>query len=173
MTDSNFNLAAVLKTLDRAVLNKFLLEYAATGNLLAVDALLDAGADKEVKDREGCTGLMCAASNGHALTTAHLLARGADIYAKDRFGWNSLHFAARNGHTATAEQLITKGADIYAKTDDGDTAQDLARLCDHFAIVKLLERASDPPSEPRKPAPTGDIRAALMALQQGRSLAPR
>jgi hypothetical protein len=53
MTNSKFNLAAALGTLDRTALDKLLLESAAAGSLADVDDLLTAGADLATKDGAG------------------------------------------------------------------------------------------------------------------------
>jgi hypothetical protein len=71
MTKKKFKLGAALnslRTTDRSALDELLLDSAADGNFPAVEALLNAGANIDVKDFEGWTPLNFAVINGHTAT---------------------------------------------------------------------------------------------------------
>jgi ankyrin repeat protein len=80
---------------------------AAHGNEETVAALLDAGADPNVKNKLGRTPLMLAASSGATARVKVLLARGADpnLAPTDSEGWTALMAAARIGYLETVQAL--------------------------------------------------------------------
>ncbi|XP_077786481.1 fibronectin type 3 and ankyrin repeat domains protein 1 isoform X3 [Podarcis muralis] len=66
---------------------------AITGKADVATTLLDAGADVNVKDKDGKTPLMVAALNNHEELVALLLERGADPDVKNEFGKGALEMA--------------------------------------------------------------------------------
>ncbi len=75
-----------------------------------IDALIQAGANTEVRNRSGRTPLMEAALRGYVSATQLLLANGANPGAKDRRGRTALAMANFAGHREVASLLITRGA---------------------------------------------------------------
>src|SRR5262245_37987103 len=70
---------------DKAPLGDELITAAKRGDVAAVTALLDKGADVNAKTPYGVTALIAAADKGHAEVIKVLLARKADAKAKDTF----------------------------------------------------------------------------------------
>ncbi|PNH10008.1 Ankyrin repeat domain-containing protein 29 [Tetrabaena socialis] len=161
-----------------------------SGNAVAVEALLRAGADIEARDEEGCaTALHIASWEGHEIMVEALLSAGADKEAKDEVNRGeslsssppsgggggaaataranrSSRAAAAAGsmcHEAVVEALLAAGADKEAKTVDGATALYIASENGHEAVVEaLLAAGAD------KDAKEGDGWTALhIASQNG------
>lgn len=83
---------------------------AARGDINAVKALLDKGAD--VNEWDFGTALMTAAFRGHTDVVKLLIDRGADVNAMFQLGGSALGLAAEEGHADIVKLLIVKGADI-------------------------------------------------------------
>lgn len=66
------------------------------GHEAVVNALLDAGADIEKKDRHQWTSLMWATANGHSSIAKSLLDRGASVEAKSSTGRTAFDFVTPN-----------------------------------------------------------------------------
>ncbi|KAJ6668981.1 hypothetical protein lerEdw1_007790 [Lerista edwardsae] len=66
---------------------------AMTGKVDVATLLIDAGADVNVKDKDGKTPLMVASLNNHENLVALLLERGADVDIKNEFGKGALEMA--------------------------------------------------------------------------------
>ncbi|GAX86287.1 hypothetical protein CEUSTIGMA_g13699.t1 [Chlamydomonas eustigma] len=119
-----------------------LLAAAKAGNLIEVKDLLDKGADKEAKDKNGSTALHGAAENGHKDVVALLIEKGADKEAKNDSGLTALHWAALNGHKDVVALLIEKGAnkeaDALSFFGNGCTALHGAAANGRKDVVALL-----------------------------------
>src|SRR5262245_48329093 len=95
-----------LGTNHQGLLNTLLLEYAARGDFAAVDALVDEGANADVKTVLGWTALHFAALSGNTVSFRKLVDKGATIDAKTAFGLTALHLASRGGHAEIFEHAI-------------------------------------------------------------------
>lgn len=87
------------------------------GNLQAVIAVLDSGADIEECDMHGDSGLplRIACFNGHAAIVAELLKRGANPHAPNTDGAGApIRIATRWQHLDIVGQLIAHGAEMPA-----------------------------------------------------------
>jgi len=102
------------------------------GDVRSVQALLEAGADKEAGDDQGLTPLHKAVSHGHAAVVETLLAAGSDTEARSK-GSTPLHAAASHGHAVVAEKLLAAGADVEARDEKGLTPLLLAAVNGHAA----------------------------------------
>jgi ankyrin repeat protein len=92
-------------------LNDQFWEAVRKGDLPAVTALLDKGADVNAKFRYGSTALFKAAERGHTEVVKLLLARGADATVKDSYyGANAMTWALQNDHFDTALAILEKDA---------------------------------------------------------------
>lgn len=90
-------------------LNDQFWEAVRKGDLAAVTALLDKGADVNAKFRYGATALFKAAERGHTEIVKLLLARGADVTVKDTFySATAMTWALSNGHVETVRALLEK-----------------------------------------------------------------
>lgn len=93
-------------------LNDQLYEAVRKGDVAAVTAALDKGADVNAKFRYGTTALFKAAERGNAAVTKVLLDRGADVQVKDTFyGATAMSWALDSNHLDVVRLLLQKGAD--------------------------------------------------------------
>jgi ankyrin repeat protein len=95
-------------------------------NLAFVEALLDKGADINVRDQDGSTLLYDAISGGKTASIRLLLKRGVDVNAHINVeyvdGFTALMFAIENHDQNLIKELLASGADINVANTDGDTA---------------------------------------------------
>jgi ankyrin repeat protein len=113
------------------------------GNVEAVRARLEAGADPNARDDKRQTALLLASERdqGALALAALLLEHGADANAADEYGRTALHHAAQRGDTALAEMLLTHGADLKALNHWRQTPLQLAALNQRHETAIALERA--------------------------------
>lgn len=119
---------------------------AARGDLEAVNAQLDSGADADGIGDSGYSALALAARWGHLAVVDALLERGADANLATRSRYNStpLMEASRDGHRAIAERLYAAGADVNAGDRYGDHSLNWAAYYGHAPFVAaLLTRKPD------------------------------
>jgi ankyrin repeat protein len=94
------------------------MQAAALNNLEALKTLLDAGADVNLKNKQGRTALMLAASEGLVNNVRALVLGGADINAIDEDDMDALAHAAENDHAAVVRFLKSKGvSETVAKVE--------------------------------------------------------
>lgn len=108
----------------------------------AARALLEAGADVNVRGDDGDTALHF--STGHWAPNEPsirvLIIAGADIHARNDVGMTPLHSAVRAGRIDAVRLLIEAGADPNVKDQSNNTALSLARMHPRGdAMVELLE----------------------------------
>lgn len=104
-----------------------LLLAAIKGSVIVVEALLDGGADPEIRDgveQGGGTPLLRAIDNNHISVVRRLLSRKVDWMSKDRYHRTVIHGAAVNGHDAILRLLLEQATDldIDAQGSNGRTA---------------------------------------------------
>lgn len=81
------------------------------GRLEKMKVLLCAGADTNVRDREGKTALMYAVKDSYNQQKVRLLIEaGADVTAKDNNGNTALSLAKQSGYTKIVQLLLDAGA---------------------------------------------------------------
>ena len=113
------------------------------GDVVALEALLDAGADVNAKDDNNQTALMNAAREGQTPVVRLLIARGADLNHTAKFNLSALMLAVLNGRDAIVGLLVDAGADLTIKGSGapgvaGKTALDLALAADRVIAIALL-----------------------------------
>jgi ankyrin repeat protein len=131
-----------------APLDAQLVEAASAGDLHAVTAALDAGADPNQARGDGITALHAASERGQVEVVVQLLRAGADVAATTRIGaYTPLHLASRGGYREVAGKLLAAGADPRAKTtNSGVTPLHLAAAAidGEGAVELLLDHGADP-----------------------------
>jgi ankyrin repeat protein len=93
----------------KQALNDKFWEATRVGDVAAVKAALDSGADVNAKFRYGATALFKAAERGHVEVVKLLLERGADVTVKDTFyGATAMTWALDNDRTEVIGLLLAK-----------------------------------------------------------------
>ena len=96
----------------KRALNDQLYEAVRKGDVAAVTAALDKGADVNAKFRYGATALFKAAERGHTEIAKVLLDRGADVKVKDTFYQaTAMTWALDGKHVAVIRLLLEKDTD--------------------------------------------------------------
>ncbi|MBE9503104.1 MAG: tetratricopeptide repeat protein, partial [Proteobacteria bacterium] len=127
---------SVMASLTGCVTLPPLMDAAGKGDINAVKALLDKGAD--ANEWYYGTALMQAASRkGNNDVVKLLIDRGADINAMNKGGASALGIAAEYGHTAIVETLIDKGADVDRAINGMEIRQRAVR--DYPDIVRKVK----------------------------------
>jgi len=80
--------------------------------------LVQAGAQIQAVDQEGCGALHFAAFNGHGAICKELVVMGCPVDQVDQGDRTPLHFAASGGHEYVIQQLLELGADHDAEDKD-------------------------------------------------------
>jgi ankyrin repeat protein len=88
---------------------------------VAVNALLDRGADVDEAEGDGATALHWAAQLDDLATVESLLQAGATADQPNRFNVRPLELAANNGNQEIVERLLDAGADANARSREGQT----------------------------------------------------
>jgi ankyrin repeat protein len=94
---------------------------AGLGRTAAVERLLAAGVDVNVKGPRDDTALHYASVNGHVETVRLLLARGADVNAPTKYQWAPLNWAMFAHNYEITKMLIKAGADVNHRNAQGLT----------------------------------------------------
>lgn len=126
-------------------LNATPLHYAALyGSPEAINVLLEAGADPNVRNSSGATPLVLAAFD--FARTRLLVEHGAAVNAATNQGLTPLLVAsAAHGNVATVRYLLDKGADLHTTTKEGEDAlMRAAGFGDVDMVELLLKRGADP-----------------------------
>ncbi|KAL9048781.1 MAG: hypothetical protein Q9206_005849 [Seirophora lacunosa] len=109
------------------------------GLLEVINELADKpGADLNVKNLDGETGLHIAVSQQYYGIVERLLILGSDPRIPDRSSRTALHVAVEHGDTPTVLLLLQHGADVMACDIRGNTALDFAAEGRHKDVVSLL-----------------------------------
>ena len=109
-----------------------------------IQALLDLGADVNVRDYKGKTALHRAATAGFLESMEVLLENGAEVDAADAKGETPLFDAVRAGRVEAAALLLERGADPTMENEKGDSAASLARRMrkqEALELVSLLDNS--------------------------------
>jgi ankyrin repeat protein len=122
-----------------------LMDAVRAGDVDAVRALLDQGADVDARMGDGSTALQWAVHERRPEMVDLLLDAGADVTAANRHGVSPVWLAAENGDAAMIERLLDAGADPNRTMPGGETVlMTAARTGDQDAVRLLLVRGADP-----------------------------
>ena len=118
------------------------------GDVPALEALLDGGADVNARDEHGQTALMNASRDGHIAMIRLLVTRGADLNHTAKYNLSALMLAVINGRDAIVGVLADAGADLTIRGTGapgfaGKTALDLATGADRVIAMALLKDAEN------------------------------
>ena len=116
------------------------------GGASAVLALLRAGADPTIGEKDGYTPLHGAGFQGRAAVAAVLLADARVPHQAHSDGYLPLHRACwgrEARHADTVEVFLRNGAKHDARSARGETPLDLARRSGNRRSIELLEKASE------------------------------
>uniref|UniRef100_A0A6I8P6W8 asparaginase n=1 Tax=Ornithorhynchus anatinus TaxID=9258 RepID=A0A6I8P6W8_ORNAN len=110
---------------------------ARTGDLEALDAILDMGGDLSQGDFDGRTPLHVAAREGHLETVQRLLRHGARVGAADRDGASPLLAAVKGRHLDVIDALRAAGAELSPQELQG-VGTELCRLAANGDVDGLM-----------------------------------
>ncbi|MCY4647264.1 MAG: ankyrin repeat domain-containing protein [Gammaproteobacteria bacterium] len=118
-------------------------DAAMRGDLEAVRALLEQGADANEAQGDGMTALHWAARHADAEMAGLLITAGANLEAGTRIGrYTPLHLASRAGGAGVVEALLAAGAEVHAKTtNSGVTPLHLAAESGSSEAIRVLADA--------------------------------
>eukprot|EP00164_Ancoracysta_twista_P003145 GFYU01004195.1.p1 GENE.GFYU01004195.1~~GFYU01004195.1.p1 ORF type:complete len:404 (-),score=112.00 GFYU01004195.1:66-1277(-) len=105
---------------------------------LMAAALLDAGADTNIGNRERVTPLEWASYNRKTDLCRLLLKHGAKVDKTDKQNKTALHWAAEHGDEDTCVALLEANASLEMHDSQGDTPLLAAAKRNHLQIVRLL-----------------------------------
>ncbi|XP_078608281.1 uncharacterized protein LOC144880137 isoform X2 [Branchiostoma floridae x Branchiostoma japonicum] len=111
------------------------------GHMEVVQQLLEAGAELNDTDQDGCTPLYMAASKNHVDVVQQLLKAGAEVDKAKQDGTTPLSTAAQNGHVEVVQQLLKAGAEVNKADEEGFTPLYVAAQEGHVEVVQQLLKA--------------------------------
>ena len=114
------------------------------GNLKIVKALLDAGADPEIKGVFGATPLIRAVLEEHFDVLALLLEYGILLDRRDDSGNTALMHAVEDGSLEAVRSLISAGADLNMKNQAGLTLLQIAENSEEPELVEFFKKLARP-----------------------------
>ena len=92
------------------------------GDVAAVSDILQKGADVNMKDSAGLTGLHVACIRGSLKVVELLVEKEASISCRDMDGMTPLHFCCENDHTQIAIYIVRMGGDTSLRNKSGLTS---------------------------------------------------
>jgi ankyrin repeat protein len=124
-------------------MNVRLLDAAASGDVAAITAALDGGADVNARDATGRTALLVATVNGHTDAVRALLGADADVDLQDDQLDNPFLYAGAEGLLDILRLVNEAGADPDLTNRFGGTALIPASERGHVEVVRYLLNETD------------------------------
>jgi len=133
-------LVIVVATVARAdqSLDRRVVDAAKSGNVTAVNSLLQQKADVNVPEADGTTAISWAVRQDNVDMVDRLIRAGANVKPANRYGVTPLYLAALNGDAAVILKLLKAGANANDSVTEGETALMTAARSGHVAAVKVL-----------------------------------
>ncbi|WGD38094.1 ankyrin repeat domain-containing protein [Lysinibacter sp. HNR] len=119
------------------------LAAAAAGDSAGVRSALDAGANKNVINREESSAILLAARGGHHDTVRVLIDAGVDINAQDQTSSNPFLYGCINNDFELVKIMVEAGADLKRLTRFGGNGLTPAAEKGHIDIVRYLLENTD------------------------------
>jgi len=121
-----------------------LIEVAKTGDVAALNAILESTSDLTVCDKKGRTALHWAAREGNTPVLHKLLEIGGlEVNTVDKQKWTSLHYASYNNHPDCVSLLLKFGADLHLKTTNQRTPLELAKFNNSTQAIEVLSNHTE------------------------------
>jgi uncharacterized protein len=109
---------------------------------------LDGGEPVDIRDLDGNTPLLRAATLGNERLTKLFLERGADVNAANDIGYTALHFTSQEDHLGVAKLLLAApGVDVDARDGNGNTPLSGAVFKSSAKMIELLLKAGANPKD--------------------------
>jgi len=143
-----------------------------------MQALLEAGAAVDSKNKDAMPALMVAAQYGQVGAMRVLLEAGAAVDSKSNDAMTALMVAACEGEAEAMRVLLAAGAEVDLKNNHGQTALLVAAKCGQAAAVRLLLGAGAAANAPGQSGVTalaavigcGSLDVARVLLEAGAEL---
>ena len=117
-------------------------QAALDGDLVGVDAALEARVNVNAMDADGRTALMFAAFNGHSDIVLKLIEKGTVVDRRDLMGRTALLYAATGPFPETVSILLDKGAQPNVVDSDEHFSPLMHAAAEgHMSVVKILLKA--------------------------------
>ena len=105
---------------------------------IMVEALIQRGANVNLRCIKGAGPLYIACENGHESTAQLLLKSGADVNLCEKKGASPLYIACQQGHESTTQLLLNSGADVNSCQKEGASPLYIACQNGHDSTAQLL-----------------------------------
>jgi Ankyrin repeats (3 copies)/Ankyrin repeats (many copies) len=115
------------------------------GCLAVAHTLIERGASKSARNKDGQTPLHLSLQEGHLEVARMLIERGADVSAQNKDGRTPLHLMSfricldpEPSHREIAWMLIERGVDVSAQDNDGQPPLHLALQAERREVARML-----------------------------------
>lgn len=126
----------------------------AWGDLATVKALVERGANVNLRDQWGFTALAWASQRGRTPVVKYLLEHWAQPNPADHEGYTPLLWAAQEGQLDCVKLLLARGANPFVADRRGFDAMALARVSGNANVIAAVKDAMVTSPWAKRPLPT-------------------
>jgi uncharacterized protein len=145
-----------------------LLQASERGQIDKVEALLEAGAEVDIRGYIGCTPFSKACFHGHLEIAKRLYQAGAELHQADDFGYTPLFWSIAAGQLSVVAWLVEQGADFLRPALDGQTPlKRAASGCFSKNSTQILTYLLGKGAAPNHCDSMGNQNSLLMSASQG------